>query len=74
MAVLVVPNDSRLQLSLVTGINPDTGKPIIKKAYFNNVKHDAEEQDVYDVATQLIDLQKDSLDSIDLTKNMQLTE
>ena len=74
MPVLVVPSDSRLQLSLVTGINPETGKPIVKKTYFNNVKHDAEEQDVYDVATQLISLQKDSLDSIDLSKNMQLTE
>lgn len=45
MEVLVIPYDSRLQLSLVTGINPESGKPIIKKTYFNNVKYDADEQD-----------------------------
>ena len=45
MEVLVIPYDSRLQLSLVTGINPESGKPIIKKTCFNNVKYDAEEQD-----------------------------
>jgi hypothetical protein len=73
MEVLVIPYDSRLQLSLITGINPESGKPIIKKTYFNNVKYDADEQDVYDVANQLISLQKCSFESIDLNKSMQLT-
>lgn len=73
MAVLVIPYDSRLQLSLITGVNPESGKPIIKKTYFNNVKYDADEQDVYDVANQLISLQKCSFESIDLNKSVQLT-
>lgn len=74
MSVLVIPYDSRLQLSLITGTNPETGKAILKKTYFNNVKHDADEQDIYDVAVQLVSLQKDGLDSIDILKSAQLTE
>ncbi|KUK99307.1 MAG: hypothetical protein XE08_0113 [Parcubacteria bacterium 32_520] len=73
MPVVVIPYDSRLQLNLVTGTDPESGKPIIKRTYFNNVKESAAEQDIFDVATQLVSLQKDSLDSIELTKNFELT-
>jgi hypothetical protein len=73
MQVIVVPYDSRLELNLVTGTDPETSAPIIKRAYFNNVKHDAAEQDIFDVANQLASLQNYSLDSIELTKDMQLT-
>ncbi|MGE4412431.1 MAG: DUF1659 domain-containing protein [Candidatus Caldatribacteriota bacterium] len=73
MPVVVIPYDSRLQLNLVTGMDPESGKPIIKRTYFNNVKDSAAEQDIFDVATQLVSLQKDSLDSIELTKNFELT-
>ncbi|MGE4412184.1 MAG: DUF1659 domain-containing protein [Candidatus Caldatribacteriota bacterium] len=73
MPVVVVPIESRLELNLVTGTDPDDGSPIIKRSYFNNVKDNATEQDIYDVANQLASLQNYSLDSIELTKNMQLT-
>ena len=73
MPVVVVPLDSRLQLNLVTGIDPEDSSPIIKRTYFSNVKDSAVEQDIFDVANELVSLQNDSLDSIELTKNMQLT-
>jgi len=73
MAVLVIPYDSTLQIRLVTGINPESGKPIIRRKSFNRVKNTANEQDVFDVANQLISLQKSSLDEIRLNKSEQLT-
>ena len=73
MPVVVVPYDSRLQLNLVTGIDPETSNPIIKRTYFSNVKETATEQDIFDVADELVSLQKNSLDGIELTKSMQLT-
>jgi hypothetical protein len=73
MPVVVVPYDSRLQLNLVTGIDPETSNPIIKRTYFSNVKETAIEQDIFDVANELVSLQKNSLDGIELTKSMQLT-
>jgi len=73
MPVVVVPYDSRLQLNLVTGIDPETSNPIIKRTYFSNVKETATEQDIFDVANELVSLQKNSLDGIELTKSMQLT-
>ena len=73
MPVVVVPYDSRFQLNLVTGTDPETGNPIIKRTYFSNVKNAAAEQDIFDVANALASLQKDSLDGIELDKSMQLT-
>ncbi len=73
MPVVVVPYDSRLQLNLVTGTDPESGKPIIKRTYFSNIKDTAVDQDVFDVANQLVNLQNDSLDSIERTNSMQLT-
>jgi len=61
--VVVVPRDSALQFRFVTGTNPETGAPII-----------AIEQDVYDVATALVDLQKYPVDEIRFEKESQLTE
>jgi hypothetical protein len=73
MPVVVVPYDSRLQLNLVTGIDPETSNPIIKRTYFSNIKEASTEQDIFDVANQLASLCKDSLDGIELDKSMQLT-
>ncbi|MEN3190475.1 MAG: DUF1659 domain-containing protein [Atribacterota bacterium] len=72
--VVVVPRDSSLQLRLVTGTNPTTGAPIIQAKTFNKVKSGAAEQDVYDVATALLGLQKYPLDEIRLEKESQLTQ
>ena len=75
MAVVVtVPRDSALQFRLVVGTNPDTGAPIINSKTFNKIKSTAIEQDTYDVATALVDLQKYTVDEIRLERESQLTE
>ena len=75
MAVVVtVPRDSALQLRLVVGTNPNTGAPIVNSKTFNKIKSAAIEQDAYDVATALIDLQKYAVDEIRFEKESQLTE
>jgi hypothetical protein len=75
MAVVVtVPRDSSLQFRLVVGTNPDTGAPIINSKTFAKIKSTTLDQDVYDVATALVDLQKYTVDEIRLEKESQLTE
>ncbi len=72
--VVVIPRDSTLQFRLVTGTNPETGAPIIESKTFNKVKSAATEQDIYDVATALAELQKYPVDEIRLEKESQLTQ
>ena len=72
--VVTVPRDSALQLRLVVGTNPETGAPIVNSKTFNKIKSTAIEQDAYDVANALVDLQKYNLDEIRLEKESQLTE
>jgi hypothetical protein len=72
--VITVPRDSSLQFRLVVGTNPDTGAPIINSKTFNKIKSAALDQDVYDVATALVDLQKYVVDEIRFEKESQLTE
>lgn len=73
MPVIVVPYECVLQLRLVTGIDPETSAPIISTKSFNKVKVAAAEQDIFDVANELVSLQKDSLDEIRLRQTSQLT-
>ena len=72
--VITVPRDSSLQLRLVVGTNPDTGAPIVNSKTFGSIKSTALEQDVYDTATALVDLQKYTVDEVRLEKESQLTE
>ena len=72
--VITVPRDSALQLRLVIGTNPETGAPIINSKTFNKIKSTALEQDAYDVANDLIGLQKYTVDEIRFEKEFQLTE
>jgi len=72
--VISVPRDSSLQLRLVVGTNPDTGAPIVNSKTFGSIKSAALEQDVYDTATALVDLQKYTVDEVRLEKESQLTE
>jgi hypothetical protein len=72
--VVTVPRDSSLQLRLVVGTNPDTGAPIVNSKTFTKIKSTALDQDVYDTATALVDLQKYTVDEIRLEKESQLTE
>jgi len=72
--VVTVPRDSALQLRLVVGTNPETGAPIVNSKTFNKIKSAALEQDAYDVANALVDLQKYPVDEIRFEKESQLTE
>ena len=72
--VITVPRDSSLQLRLIVGTNPETGAPIVQSKSFGKIKSTAVEQDVYDVAGALIDLQKYPVDEIRLEQEAQLTE
>ena len=70
--VITVPRDSALQFRLVVGANPETGAPIVNSKTFTRVKSAALDQDVYDTATALVDLQKYTVDEIRLEKESQL--
>jgi hypothetical protein len=72
--VITVPRDSSLQFRLVVGTNPETGAPIINSKTFTKIKSTALDQDSYDVATALVDLQKYTVDEIRLERESQLTE
>jgi len=72
--VIAVPRDSSLQFRLVVGSNPETGAPIINSKSFAKIKSTALDQDVYDTATELVGLQKYTVDEIRLEKESQLTE
>ena len=72
--VITVPRDSSLQFRLVVGTNPETGAPIVNSKTFNKVKSSVIDQDVYDVATALVGLQKYPTDEIRLERESQLTE
>ena len=72
--VITVPRDSSLQLRLVVGTNPDTGAPIVNSKTFTRIKSTALDQDVYDTASALVDLQKYTVDEIRLEQESQLTE
>ena len=74
MPVIVIPYDSTLVINFVTGTDPETSAPIITRDSFIHVKDTAANQDVYDVANQLISLQKHTVDSIEREDSMQLTE
>jgi len=72
--VITVPRDSSLQFRLVVGTNPETGAPIINSKSFTRIKSAALDQDIYDVATALVGLQKYTVDELRLGKESQLTE
>ena len=72
--VITVPRDSSLQFRLVVGTNPETGAPIINSKSFARIKSTALDQDIYDVATAIVGLQKYTVDELRLGKESQLTE
>ena len=72
--VVTVPRDSSLQFRLIVGTNPETGAPVVNSKTFTKIKSAALEQDVYDVATALVGLQKYTVDEIRFERESQLTE
>jgi hypothetical protein len=65
MPVGKYPVSSTIRLNLVTGLT-EQGNPIIKQTNLSNVKTNAVNQDIYDVATALVGLQEYQLDSMKL--------
>ena len=57
MTVIAAKNPSSLRVKLDAGLNDSTGKTIVKSRTYSNLKHDANNQDVYDVAQALMTLQ-----------------
>ena len=57
MSVITMNNPSRLRVKLDAGLSDSTGKTIVKSKTYSNLKNDANEQDVYDVAQALMGLQ-----------------
>ena len=72
--VITVPRDSALQFRLVVGTNPESGAPIINSKSFARIKPAALDQDIYDVATAIVGLQKYTVDEIRFGQESQLTE
>ena len=69
-----IPYNSRLSLIFQTGTDPTSGAPILKTKSYTNVKHDATDDDVYDVANAIANLQKYPLYEIQRTDKGKLTE
>lgn len=63
MAVNNVPVGSALRLQLQTGIDGN-GDPVIRNKSLTNVKPDALDQDVFDVAQALVLLQEHILENV----------
>lgn len=57
MTIVALNNPSSLRVRLDAGLNNSTGKTIVKSKTFSNLKYDANNQDVYDVAKALMELQ-----------------
>lgn len=71
MAVEVRPLNSTLQLTYDMGSDGD-GKQIYRRRSYSNVKVDAADQDVFDVATAIIGLQTYSSTQIQVTDRKHL--
>lgn len=63
MAVNNVPVGSVLRLQLQTGVDGN-GDPIIRNKSLSNVKPDALDQNVFDVAQALVQLQEHILENV----------
>ena len=57
MSVITMNNPSSLRVKLDARLSDSTGKTIVKSKTYSNLKNDANEQDVYDVAQALMGLQ-----------------
>ncbi len=63
MAVVATPITSKLRLRFQTGVDGE-GNPVYKNKTINNVKVDAQDQDVFDTALVLSELLADTLAAV----------
>ncbi len=73
MAVTVIPMNSRLQLRLNTGLDEDFN-PIYRTRSFSNVKTDAANADLFELAQEIGTLQIHTVDSIRRVDEVELEE
>lgn len=72
--VIVVEQPNRLRIRFNQGMDPETGKPIIRSQSWGGIKPQAEQQDVYDVAYELAQLSQHSVFEYLLEEDKSLTE
>jgi len=73
MAVAVIA-DSSLQLKFITGNDATTGEPTTKTKSFNNVKTNANADQLFSIATVLAGLQQHTLGHIIRKDDSNITE
>jgi len=73
MAVIASAKDTVLVVSFQTGLTP-AGSPILRQRSFPNVRSNAADQDIYDVATALYGLQNYPLISVRRDNRIDLAE
>lgn len=73
MAITKVPGNSALRLTLNIGTS-GTGSPILRNKSLTNVKSTALDQDIFDVANALADLQDYPLNGIIRVDNATIIE
>lgn len=73
MPVTKVQNNSVLRLELQVGVNAG-GNPVFRTKSLSNVKPGASDQNLFDVAAALADLQEYPLNDIARIDSAQLTE
>lgn len=71
--VNVTPINAVLEIHVETGLD-EQGKPVVKARSFRNLKTNAQDQDVMDVAKALAGLQAYSLKAVRKTVEVELTE
>ena len=72
MSVITMNNPSSLKIKLNAGKDYSTGNTIVKSKTYSNLKHNANNQDVYDVAKALMDLQESEVLEISKIDNTTL--
>ena len=73
MAVVKTPTNSTLRMAFQTGVN-EKGDPVYRRRSMTNIKHNATDQNIYDVAEILADLQIYSLAEVNRADNAQLSD
>lgn len=73
MAVTASPKETVLIVSYQTGLTP-AGSPIIRQRSFPNIRSEAIDQDVYDVAVALYGLQNYPIISVRRDNRVDLAE
>ncbi len=73
MAVTVIPVSSRLQLRLNTGLDENLN-PIYRNRSFSRVKPSADNEDLFELAEELGNLQIHSLEAVRRLDEVELVE